>query len=71
MAEIVVTAERLERFKMRTKTDRRTGRQHCIVKRSSGDAGFDAQMCRIVIDCGMTTKAAPDMEACVTTRIGR
>ena len=43
--DITVVAERMRRLKLATRTDRQTGAQRCVIRRASGDAAFDAQMC--------------------------
>ena len=49
--EIVVTAERLKKFRASVKTRKKTGEVYCRVKRSSGNRAFDDGMCTAMIDC--------------------
>ena len=63
--EIVVAAERMRRVRVRTKTDRKTGEQRCVFKRRSGDAAFDAMMCRALLKCAKEVTTRPQMEACL------
>ena len=49
--EIVVTAQRLKRFRASIQSDRKTGSTQCNIKRSSGDAAFDARVCAVMIAC--------------------
>ncbi|HEX8555822.1 MAG TPA: hypothetical protein VF695_14045, partial [Sphingomonas sp.] len=65
--EIVVRgqrAKRIARFRMTTKTDRKTGVTRCIVKRRSGDPQLDAQICGAVLACVPAVKSMPEMQAC-------
>ena len=49
--EIVVTAERLKKFRASVKTRKKTGEPYCRVKRSSGNRVFDDGMCAAMVDC--------------------
>ena len=49
--EIVVTAERLKKFRASVKTRKKTGEAYCRVKRSSGNRVFDDGMCAAMVDC--------------------
>ena len=49
--EIVVTAERLKKFRASVKTRKKTGEVYCQVKRSSGNRAFDDGMCAAMVDC--------------------
>lgn len=64
-ADIVVIAERMQRLKLVTRTDRKTGKLSCLLKRSSGDPAFDALMCRTVLACVPHVKTQTEMETCV------
>lgn len=66
---ITVVAERMRRLKLETRTDRKTGVQRCVFKRSSGDAKFDTLMCDAVLGCAKTVKNGTEMEACVAPSI--
>ncbi|MBB3034146.1 hypothetical protein [Alteriqipengyuania lutimaris] len=50
-APIVVTAERLRKFRARVKTRRKTGEVYCDMRRSSGDAAFDRALCGQLVRC--------------------
>lgn len=71
--EIVVTArmERLKRFRMTTKLDRRTGITRCIFKRSSGDPALDDTVCKAVLTCVPKVKAVQEMRACIAPTMDR
>lgn len=49
--EIVVTAERLKKFRASVKMRKKTGEVYCRIKRSSGNRAFDDGMCTAMIDC--------------------
>ena len=49
--EIVVTAERLKKFRASVKTRKKTGEPYCRVKRSSGNRVFDDGLCAAMLDC--------------------
>ena len=67
--DIVVTGQRLKRIRLKTKTDRKTGLQRCVVKRTSGDPGLDQGVCDVVLACAKTASKAAEMEACVAPRL--
>lgn len=66
---INVVAERMRRMKLVTRTDGKTGIQRCLIKRSSGDAAFDAMMCDAARACGLTATTRGEMEACMGGRM--
>ena len=49
--EIVVTAERLKKFRASIETRKKTGEPYCRVKRSSGNRVFDDGLCAAMLDC--------------------
>ena len=49
--EIVVTAERLKKFRASIETRKKTGETYCRVKRSSGNRAFDDGVCAAMVDC--------------------
>jgi hypothetical protein len=67
--EIIVTAQKLRRIRVDTKTDRKSGEQRCRIRRSSGDPGLDAAFCNVVLTCARTEISAKGMSACVSTRV--
>ena len=50
-ATIVVTAQRLRKFRARVKTRSKTGELYCDLRRSSGDAAFDRGFCAQLVRC--------------------
>lgn len=67
--DIVVMAERMRRFRLVTRIDRKTGVRKCVFKRRSGDAEFDTLMCDALLACAKTSTTRPQMEACLTPRV--
>ena len=61
--------ERLKRLRFSGGVDKK-GRVRCKIKRSSGDAKFDATACRAVHDCASRNlQTAPALEACMEERL--
>jgi hypothetical protein len=67
--EIVVVGERMRRIRVVTRRDRKTERQRCIVRRSSGDDALDAAVCTATLACGETETTADGMAACMRTHM--
>jgi hypothetical protein len=67
--EIVVIGERMRRIRVVTRRDRKTGRQRCIVRRSSGDDALDAAVCTATLACAETETTADGMAACMRTHM--
>lgn len=69
--EVVIIGERMRRLKLSTKTDRKTGVTRCVIKRSSGDQGFDAAICQGTLSCGAWVRTVPQMNACLKPHVER
>lgn len=63
--EIVVTGERPRNFRIVTKRDWLIGRTRCALKPPSGDALFDADICRAYLACVPKIRTAQELEACL------
>ncbi len=69
--EIVVTGQRLKDLRIGLKRDRRTGIRRCFLKPSTGDAALDAGICAVYMDCSVTARTAPALEACMRPPLTR
>jgi hypothetical protein len=67
--QIVITGQRMKRLRVETKTDRKTGVQRCVVKRTSGDPALDGAMCEAVLACAKTARKSAEMEGCMRPRM--
>lgn len=68
VAEIVVTARRMEqlkRLRMTTKLDRATGVTRCIFKRRSGEPALDVTVCNAVLACVPQVETMDEMRGCI------
>ena len=63
--EIVVTAQRLKKFRAVIRTERKTESPLCDIKRSSGDAAFDTRICTTMIACDGELKQSASIRALV------
>ncbi|WP_206362066.1 hypothetical protein [Sphingomonas montana] len=66
--DIVVTARRLKqlnRLRIVTRADRRTGTQRCVFKRRSGDPRLDAAVCATVLACAAHVRTEAEIVPCV------
>ena len=67
--DIVVTAERMRRFRVVTRRNRKTGESRCIIRRSSGRSDLDAAMCTATLACAAIATDAVSMTSCLNQRM--
>lgn len=69
--EIIVTARRLRDFRAVVKTRRRTGEPYCKLRKSSGDAAFDADFCAAMVGCHVSVSKSPALRTVRDAKGGR
>lgn len=67
--DIVVIAERMRRIRATTHQNRRTGAIECRIRRSSGDALLDQDVCGASVACAKTETEVAGMNTCMGARM--